>query len=65
LVFTQPVEKLLSNIRTVEPVNAPLPVYVTSEAGIEKQVSQPPVTADLADLLLWLLEKSPGNRGNW
>jgi len=23
------------------------------------------VTADLADLLQWLLEKNPANRGNW
>ena len=55
---TLPLPKLVEQIRTVEPVNAPLP---SANHGI----AHPSVTADLADLLLWLLEKTPSNRCSW
>ena len=57
--------ELIENIRTVEPIQAPLPVVVALEGGGHKTILPPPVTADLADLLLWLLEKAPMNRCSW
>lgn len=62
-----PASEIIENIRTVEPVNAPLPPPVPegNASNSHAVTTHPPVTADLADLLLWLLEKSPANRCNW
>lgn len=62
---TLPVLEMMENVRTVEPVNAPIPVQAPEGASNALITTHPPVTADLADLLLWLLEKSPANRCNW
>jgi serine/threonine protein kinase len=56
---------LIQNINTVEPVNSPLPVPTPEGSVVSAKLAHPPVTADLADLLLWLLEKSPLDRCNW
>ena len=50
-----PTEKIHENVRNAEPINSPLMVVK----------SIPSLSAELADLLLWLLEKSPGNRCSW
>ena len=58
---------LIHNINHIEPVNAPLPVTLP-EGNIHmsnKALMHPSVTADLADILLWLLEKSPVYRCTW
>lgn len=48
--------ELTNTIRTLEPIDHPLRATSTPV---------PSMTAKLADLLLWLLEKSPANRCNW
>ena len=62
---TMKLPALQHNIRYVEPVNAPLPIPTPEGANINTKLSHPPVTADLADLLLWMLEKSPADRCSW
>jgi serine/threonine protein kinase len=73
-------ERLMQNIRTIEPVNSPLnspgatatingtPVRDKQGKIVQQTASNnsiPPVTAELADLLHWLLEKAPMNRCGW
>jgi serine/threonine protein kinase len=60
-----PLATLIDNINNVEPVNAPLPVVTPEGTTVNSRLAHPPVTADLADLLQWLLEKSPTNRCSW
>lgn len=62
---TMNLQNLIENINTVEPINTPLPVLSPEGAVVNPRLAHPPVTADLADLLMWLLEKSPANRCNW
>lgn len=57
---------LMERIRRIEPVENPvLPPPVRERGKVEQNVSIPPISSELADLLLWLLEKAPMNRCQW
>lgn len=58
---------LVERIRTVEPVASPIPPEKPQDGGKsgERSPSIPSVSAELADLLQWLLEKSAMNRCSW
>jgi serine/threonine protein kinase len=64
-------DKLMNNIRVVEPIHSPLPIYSSPSKDKSRNnthnnsANLPPLTAELADLLLWLLEKAPINRSGW
>jgi serine/threonine protein kinase len=69
-------EKLMSNIRDIDPVHSPLVSNVVlpspsrrgggnTSSTSNKEERVPLINAELADLLHWLLEKSPLNRCNW
>lgn len=66
-----PIESLLENIRTVEPVNSPIVELLDPDAkGSNKyqkspNSSVPSLTNELSDILMWLLEKSPIERCSW
>ena len=51
---------LISNIRTLDPVQKPISPENGDEGG-----KVPSMTTELADMLLWLLEKSAKNRCDW
>jgi serine/threonine protein kinase len=68
-------EKLMSNIRDIDPIHSPLVSNIVipspsrrggnSSSSSTKEERIPSITAELGDLLYWLLEKSPLNRCNW
>jgi serine/threonine protein kinase len=71
-------EKLMSNIRDIDPIHSPLVTNIvipspsrrggsssSSSSSSHKEERIPSITAELGDLLYWLLEKSPLNRCNW
>jgi hypothetical protein len=74
---TMALDKLMNNIRSVEPIHSPLAIQ--SSPVKEKNNSRsnqasnanntnnnmPSFSVELADLLLWLLEKAPMNRCVW
>lgn len=51
-------EKVMENIRTIEPVHNPLPL-------VEKGKYNSSFSGEFADLVMWLLEKAPMNRCGW
>lgn len=54
---------LVHKIRTIEPVSSPI-LFKGKDAD-KKNASIPPISAELADLVQWLLEKAPINRCTW
>jgi len=60
---SSPLADLLERIRTVEPVGSPI-IY-SSPQDKRGGHNLPAISAELADLLMWMLEKSPGDRCNW
>lgn len=60
-----PLPTLIHHINNVEPVHQPLPPAAADGTAVNARLAHPPVTADLADLLQWLLERSPANRCTW
>jgi serine/threonine-protein kinase ULK4 len=56
--------QLVERIRTMEPVSSPL-LAPRSKEGDKRNANIPSLSAELADLLRWLLEKAPMNRCNW
>jgi len=59
ITTTTAMNQLIENVRSVEPINNPIITSTTNSSSI------PPVSAELADLVLWLLEKAPMNRCDW
>lgn len=73
---TMSTEQIVNNIRTIEPVLSPLSQMTSSDEkynnknGNNKNSNShhnsiPAMTAELADLLMWLMEKSPSDRCSW
>jgi serine/threonine protein kinase len=73
---TMALDKLMNNIRSVEPIHSPLAIQSSpvkeKTSSRSNQASNnnntnnmPSFSVELADLLLWLLEKAPMNRCVW
>jgi serine/threonine protein kinase len=73
---TMALDRLMNNIRSVEPIHAPLSMQSSpvkeKNSSRSNQTSNsnnnnnmPSFSVELADLLLWLLEKAPMNRCVW
>lgn len=60
-------DRLMNNIRSIEPIHSPLPHTSPNREGKNKATGGniPALSAELADLLMFLLEKAPMNRCNW
>jgi serine/threonine protein kinase len=56
--------QLVERIQTMEPVSSPL-LAPHGKEGDKRNANIPSLSAELADLLRWLLEKVPMNRCSW
>ncbi len=61
------VGELVERIRSVEPVSSPILATAATHGreADKRNANIPSISAELADLLLWLLEKAPMNRCTW